>query len=112
MGVSGKITAIIHRTKSGWIVQTDDAERDLLAGPFETEIAARSEARKLDIRLAAGFVGDRSPGDLFRIGNYWYRIKTHSGKKSVVAIVGEDRTEEVATNTPVTQISVLSLPVY
>ena len=106
--------AVAKSTPAGFLLVTNDAEQDELAGPFasyqELEMTARDIG--VDFELPSNIrpkLRDLTIGALFRTGSYWYRLRDRDGKHAVLDVVGEKRQETMPWSTDVTEISVLSL---
>ena len=108
-------------TSDGWVLVTADAAQDTLAGPVSTELEILDLAVELELDVIKEVipkstkskkiisVGTLQAGVLFHSGDYWYRMIKHTGKKCTVDVVGENRQDNIPADTPVTEISVLSL---
>lgn len=110
------ISVTIEKTDDGWVLQTADDFKDIIGGPFANKDEVRAAAKELNLYIIKQdknvTVGSLPVGTLFRIDDHWYRLQQHSGKKSIVYIVGESvdkRTDTIQASTAVSQISVLSL---
>ena len=116
------IDVVAGKTAEGWVLQTTDEYKDVLAGPFATEAELRPVAEELELKILEQpkptkqrtkilRVGALKPDTLFRIGTSWYRMLSHipGSTKATVSVVGESRNDDLPISTEVTQISVLSL---
>ena len=103
---------VAEKTSEGWLLQTADSARDVLAGPFadETEMCIAASELNLTIKPLRAFrvIGGLKPGTLFRSDGGWYRVIRREGRRIHVDVVGEDRVSTLPANTEITEISVLS----
>ena len=108
------LPVLLEKSADGWVLITTDEHRDILAGPFTTEIAARQLAveSKLSIIQSskkAIYVHSLSTGCLFHLGMYWYRMVKPGKKECIVDVVGQGRQATLAGADRVREISVLSM---
>src|SRR3990167_1521528 len=113
------IDVIAGKTAEGWVLQTADEYKDVLAGPFATEAELRPVAEELELKILEPpkptkqrtkvlRVGSLKPDTLFRIGIAWYRLlsRVPGDTKATVSVVGENRNTDLPITAEVTQISV------
>lgn len=113
--MSIEVTA--EKTPEGWFLQTADEFKDILAGPFETDLQCVQAAAELDLILPAPKETKKSRkkrvpnlhiGDLFRVGTSWYRLKGTGEKGCSVEVVGEGWNTTLSNDTEISAVSVLN----
>lgn len=105
--------ALAKSTPIGFLLVTNDAAQDELAGPFTSYEELEMSAKDIGIDFAippkiTPKLRDLDAGMLFRIDAYWYRLPNKEGKQATLDVVGEKRQETLSWSTEVTEISVLS----
>lgn len=92
----------------------DFTTAEVIFGPCDTEATAEELASDLGVEIrprgvkASNTIAAMIPGSLFRIKAYWYRLKKHEGRESILDVVGEGREERLPKNTVISEVSVLS----
>ena len=112
------IDVLAEKTAEGWVLQTADNARDVLAGPYSTEKETREAAKELDLTIRNPMkvlrtarmktAGDLEPNALFSANGLWYRVIRREGSTVHVRIVGGDSVAKLPASTEITEISVLS----
>ena len=105
--------ALAKSTPAGFLLVTNDAAQDELAGPFKSYEELETVAKEIGVDFAippkiTPKLRDIEAGMLFRIDDYWYRLRNKEGKQATLDVVGEKRQETMPWSAEVTEISVLS----
>lgn len=109
--------ALAKSTPAGFLLVTNDAAEDELAGPFQTYADLESAAKDMQMEFLPLVeskskvlkIRDLKSGALFRIDDCWYRLTGLISGEATLNVVGQKRVTTMKWNTEVTQLSVLAM---